>query len=64
MAKEWILNRLKPYGYELLSLGEWIENNRLKLVLVIRGFNNEVQHLGKREGIRYPEDVCTRNIII
>jgi site-specific DNA-methyltransferase (adenine-specific)/site-specific DNA-methyltransferase (cytosine-N4-specific) len=29
-----------------------------------RGFNNEVQHLGKREGFRYPKDVCTRNTII
>jgi len=26
-----------------------------------RGFNNEVQHLGKREGFRYPEDVCTKD---
>jgi tetratricopeptide (TPR) repeat protein len=30
----------------------------------LRGFNNEVQHLGKREGFRYPKDVCTRNTII
>ena len=26
-----------------------------------RGFNNEVQHLGKREGFRYSEDVCTKD---
>ncbi|TKJ37889.1 hypothetical protein CEE36_10905 [candidate division TA06 bacterium B3_TA06] len=28
---------------------------------VERGFNNEVQHLGKREGFRYSEDVCTQD---
>ena len=25
------------------------------------GSINEVQHLGKREGFRYPEDVCTKD---
>jgi hypothetical protein len=68
----WLIrtDSLGDSSYAVVNEDPFVEEANWELVssigrqIILRGFNNEVQHLGKREGFRYPKDVCTRNTII